>query len=730
MKKNIRQGALALMLTAGSLASLLTGCASTGNASEKTAETFPKKDPVELLENGLTKKTDDGVILHAWCWNFNTIKENMGEIAAAGYSAVQTSPIMKCRVGSDNKTPALDIAGTGAWWYHYQPTEYVVGNYQLGTEAEFKAMCEEAHKYGVKVIVDSVLNHCTSEYEYISPRIKALSEKNNPKQDLFHDMTKGGWRETDRYLETQRDLSGLWDWNTQNPVVQNYLQNFLKTCVKDGADGFRFDAAKLVELPDDTSATYGNSFASNFWPVVLQNGSTFQYGEVLQEGGAHLYSPALKAGGYDDNDSSRLATYHKIRFGEEKEYNLHTTGSFYGMRVRDAVSFRNVSVSFVSDYLLPKGVNPNNIVTWVESHDNYCNDASYKKIDEQQAIQAWAIVAGRSAGTPLFFDRPMGSSSTTPWGENKVGPAGSDMYRDAQVVAVNFFHNDMGNEDEALSNPNGDTSVLMIERGKKGFIIVNTKKTDVLLDGASMLTVEDGTYTDQVYGGSFTVADGKLKGSVKAGKVAVVYNRTGSSTAHKFKPAVSVSKASQNFATETITVELVGRGVSTIGYRINDGRTVPGQNGESVVLGQDLKNNEKVKLTVFGYDENGKTVAEKSFEYTKEVYLGNTIVAMDPAAFPGWKQVYLYAYYNNGERMNASWPGVKMKNENGVWTYVLPFGLEDAIVIFNNGSGGNGNQYEGITVDGENSIREENKISVSKGEKKILTREKEWKLWK
>ncbi len=40
--------------------------------------------------------TCDEVILHAWSWSFNTIRENMADIAAAGYTLVQTSPAQLC----------------------------------------------------------------------------------------------------------------------------------------------------------------------------------------------------------------------------------------------------------------------------------------------------------------------------------------------------------------------------------------------------------------------------------------------------------------------------------------------------------------------------------------------------------------------------------------------------------------------------------------------------------
>ena len=56
--------------------------------------------------------------------------------------------------------------GTGGvdsnWWKAYQPVTFSIcnnGYTWYGTKAEFKAMCDEAEKYGVRVIVDIVANH-------------------------------------------------------------------------------------------------------------------------------------------------------------------------------------------------------------------------------------------------------------------------------------------------------------------------------------------------------------------------------------------------------------------------------------------------------------------------------------------------------------------------------------------------------------------------------------------
>ena len=82
-------------------------------------------------ENGLAQTVEGGAILHCWCWNFETIKEKMPEIAAAGFSAVQTSPICEVNNGGDG---SLTISGGDNWWWHYQPTDYKIGNYQFGTK--------------------------------------------------------------------------------------------------------------------------------------------------------------------------------------------------------------------------------------------------------------------------------------------------------------------------------------------------------------------------------------------------------------------------------------------------------------------------------------------------------------------------------------------------------------------------------------------------------------------
>lgn len=429
-----------------------------------------------------------GTILHAWCWSFNTIKENMKEIAAAGYTAVQTSPVNKCVVGEGG---GMQIFGNGKWYYHYQPTNHIIGNYQLGTRDEFTEMCKEAHKYGVKIIVDAVLNHCTSNYGLIDESVK------NIEGGAFHKRHK--WNEDNRFSLTQGFLYGLYDLNTQNPHVQKYLKDFLLDCIKCGADGFRYDTAKLIELPNETHPEFGD-FGSDFWPYVLDNGSEFQYGEDLQEGGT-------------DENSSRFNDYAKY---------MHLTASFYGRTLRNALHNRNLDADTICDYN-SYGVEAEKLISWIESHDNYCNDKSYEVVDDSDIILGWAFITSRKGSTPLFFNRPDGSTKSNPWGKNIIGNVGNDIWKDSRVVEVNKFRDLHREDNETVINPHNIKTAVMVIRGNEGAVIINADSNKLMMNEASCPALCDGRYIDKISGTEFLVSNGKITGNTDSRSISVLY---------------------------------------------------------------------------------------------------------------------------------------------------------------------------------------------------------------
>ena len=137
--KRILSGLLVSAMLTGSVV-YLTGCSNSQNGSDDNTSTNTS------TEYAHADKIDNGTILQCFSWDFNTIKESMADIAASGYTALQTSPINACLEGENG---GMQLYGDGKWYYHYQPTDFKIGNYQLGTRDEFKAMCDEAEKYGI-----------------------------------------------------------------------------------------------------------------------------------------------------------------------------------------------------------------------------------------------------------------------------------------------------------------------------------------------------------------------------------------------------------------------------------------------------------------------------------------------------------------------------------------------------------------------------------------------------
>ena len=100
------------------------------------------------------------------------------------------------------------------------------------------------------------------------------------------------------------------------------MADLLKQTVADGADGFRYDAAKHIELSDEV---FGGK-KSNYWNTILKNGAQYQYGEVLEDANV------------------READYADL-FNKSSVGGGGITDSSYGHEVRNAVQFKNLGAS-------------------------------------------------------------------------------------------------------------------------------------------------------------------------------------------------------------------------------------------------------------------------------------------------------------------------------------------------------------------------------------------------
>lgn len=441
----------------------------------------------------------NGAILHCWCWSFKTIEEKIPEIAAAGFSAIQTSPINTCLVGDKGGLEIFGKGGSGKWYYHYQPTDWKIGNYQLGSREDFNSMCLKAEQYGIGVIVDVVPNHTTPMKAALVPDfVKACGGIDK----LYHANSVMGVKSyANRLQATSHSMGGLPDVNTENPLFQAYFMAFMNDAIDLGADGFRFDTAKHIALPDDPLDPAAEK--NNFWPVFtgleavngvsLHNAKNlFIYGEVLQ------------------GENTREKDYAKY---------IAVTASHYGTSLRAQIKGDSLSAKHLAAWRNEAG--GDRLVTWVESHDTYANEGESAKLTNWQIRKGWAVIAARKDGTPLFFSRPQGAEGVQFPGASKIGDTGNDQFMNEEVAALNKFRLVVSGEDEKMFNADEEKKVLCIERGKKGLVMINAGQKDYKIKCQSALP--DGTYTDRAHNTVFKVKNGILSGKIGAEKICVIY---------------------------------------------------------------------------------------------------------------------------------------------------------------------------------------------------------------
>lgn len=437
-------------------------------------------------------KTNDDVILHAWSWSFNTIKENMKDIADAGYKFVQTSPAQECVTETKgDKGGGMQLYGKGRWYYYYQPTDWKIGNYMLGSKEEFKAMCDEANKYGIRIIVDVLPNHTSVDDTRVSDDLDAAVGGHD---NLYH---ANGFNEirdyNDRFQCTTGQMGGLPDVNTENPDFQYYYMTYVNDLLNCGARGFRYDTAKHIGLPSDPIDE--KSKENDFWPVAMglkpvkgltlsvPRDSLFIYGEVLQD--------------------------KNVKEQEYAEY-FDLTASSYGHVLRNILEKKNFSADNATSWA--HSVSPDRLVTWVESHDTYCNAHESASLTCDQIRVAWVFLASRQYGTPLFYSRPDGSSPKNVWGNNIAGAKGNDEFKHPEVIAVNKFRRAMSGTTETLYFNNNNT-VAQVARGEKGVSLVNISDIEQTIEMPT--TLKNGTYYDHVYNTKFIVKKNILRGTLK-----------------------------------------------------------------------------------------------------------------------------------------------------------------------------------------------------------------------
>ena len=208
--------------------------------------------------------------------DFNGITEKLDYLQELGINAIWLMPI--------HPSPS----------YHgYDVINYYAVNSDYGTMDEFKHLLAEAHNRDIRIIIDLVLNHTSTQHPWFQD---ANRNPESTYRDYYVWSEDGGngWHQGQNGFYYAFFCDCMPDLNYLNPDVTTDIHKVTDFWLNEiGVDGFRVDAAKhLIEdgdIRENTPATH--EWYKNFYTVYkLQKADAYAVGEVFGAGSSIVNS--------------------------------------------------------------------------------------------------------------------------------------------------------------------------------------------------------------------------------------------------------------------------------------------------------------------------------------------------------------------------------------------------------------------------------------------------------
>lgn len=171
--------------------------------------------------------------------DFNGLTSKLDYIETLGVKGIWLTPFFK--------SPKVDNG--------YDISDYLLVDETYGNLNDFKAFIAEAHKRDIKVIIDVVVNHTSTEHQWFKESRKSIDNKYR-EYYIWKDVPNnwesffGGkaWQYdslTSQYYYHKFAIE-MADLNWQNPLVIEEVQNILRFWLDIGVDGFRLDVINFL----------------------------------------------------------------------------------------------------------------------------------------------------------------------------------------------------------------------------------------------------------------------------------------------------------------------------------------------------------------------------------------------------------------------------------------------------------------------------------------------------
>ncbi|MGD6964175.1 alpha,alpha-phosphotrehalase [Fictibacillus phosphorivorans] len=356
-----------------------------------------------------------------------------------------------------------------------------------GTMEDFDRLLQEAHQRDLKIIMDIVVNHTSTEHEWFQ---QSRSSKDNPYRDFYiwKDSVEGGepsnwiskfggsaWKldeETGQYYLHLFDVTQA-DLNWENNEVRQRVYEMMNYWFEKGVDGFRLDVINLIsknqDFPNDDGSIApgdGRKFYTD-GPRVHEymqemNKEVFSKYDVLTVGemSSTTIDNCIKYTNPDRNELSMTFNFHhlKVDYPNGEKWSI---ADFDFLKLKEILSTWQVEMHKGGGW---------NALFWC-NHDQprivsrYGDDGEYRV----QSAKMLATAIHMMQGTPYIYQGEEFGMTNPKF--TKI-----DQYRDVESLNMfNFLKEEGNSEEEVLeilkhkSRDNSRTPVQWNDSENAGF---------------------------------------------------------------------------------------------------------------------------------------------------------------------------------------------------------------------------------------------------------------------
>ena len=355
---------------------------------DRFANGNPKNDVIKGMEDQLCDRNEPS-LRHGG--DLEGLRQHLNYFTDLGVTALWLTPVL------ENDRPA--DGGKHSTYHGYATTDYYRVEPRFGTNEEYKALVDECHKKGLKVVMDMIFNHCGDYHPWAKhTRIDENGKtiKDYPSKDWFNSPNYGlqtSYKLTpvlDPYaskVDMKETVDGWFvpsmpDLNQRNPHVIKYLiQNSIWWIETVGIDGIRMD-----------TYPYADRQAMADWMKVLNK----EYPNFNTVGETWVTEPAYTAAWQKDSKlsdiNSNLKTVMDFAFFDRlsQAKNEETDDWWKG--------WNRIYNSLCYDYLY---TDPSSVMAFIENHDTdrYLGNGK----DSTALKQAYALLLTMKRIPQLYY---------------------------------------------------------------------------------------------------------------------------------------------------------------------------------------------------------------------------------------------------------------------------------------------------------------------------------------